>query len=248
MVDDRDGRPAMRAGESLERSARGARAVEDFLAEAARLAPRAGAGRLVFSLDATMSRQPTWDRAAELQAGMFDEAVGQGGLLVSLVYFRGIGECRSSRFVGDAAALKRLMSGIECRSGFTQIGRVLGHAAATAREAPLAALVHVGDAAEEDIDELAGRAGDLALLGVKAFMFQEGDDPAAAKAFAEIARLTGGAHCRFDAGSAGRLASLLRAVAAYATGGYPALARAAERGGEGARLLVGSLGRDRGAS
>src|SRR4051812_37890004 len=56
-------------------------------------------GRLVFAMDATMSRQPTWDIACGIQADMFTEAAATGGLDIQLVYFRGIGECRASRFV-----------------------------------------------------------------------------------------------------------------------------------------------------
>ena len=45
----------------------------------------------------------------------------------------------------------------------------------------------------------------------------------AERAFKEIARLTRGAYCHFDAGSAGQLRALLAAVAVYATGGRKAL-------------------------
>ena len=67
--------------------------------EAARAAPVAaasGRGRLIFALDATMSRQPTWDLAIELQSRMFQVAAESGGLDVQLVYFRGMSECRAS--------------------------------------------------------------------------------------------------------------------------------------------------------
>ena len=77
---------------------------------------------------------------------------------------------------------------------------------------------------EEAIDDLCAAAGELGLLGVPAFMFQEGDDPIAEQAFREIARLTRGAYCRFDPGAAHQLAELLRAAAAYAAGGMRALA------------------------
>ena len=60
------------------------------------------------------------------------------------------------------------------------------------------ALVYVGDSMEEDVDALCARAGELALLGVPVFLFQEGADATAARAFREIARLTKGAYCRFD--------------------------------------------------
>ena len=85
-------------------------------------------GRLIFALDATMSRQPTWDSACRLQADMFNETASVGGLDVQLVYFRGLGECRASRFVSDPRALAGLMEKIDCRSGHTQIAKVLAHA------------------------------------------------------------------------------------------------------------------------
>lgn len=216
--------------------------VEAFLAKARTLEPRGeGQGRLVFALDATMSRQPTWDHACVIQAEMFDTAAALGGLSVKLVYFRGLSECRASRWVADPQVLGGLMAKIDCRGGFTQIRKVLSHVATEARENRVGALVYVGDACEEPVDELAARAGELALRGVPAFLFQEGSDATASVAFAEIARLTGGAHVRFSAGAGAELAKLLRAVAAYAAGGRAALAALEKRGDDGARLLLGRL-------
>ena len=216
--------------------------VAAFVEEARRTpAPSAsGRGRLVFALDATMSRQPTWDLAQALQAKMFDVAARLGGLEVQLVYFRGFRECRASSFVTGGEGLARLMSRISVRSGETQIRRVLGHALSETKLAKVGALVFIGDAMEENPDELAALAGELALHGVKAFMFQEGRDPVARRAFQEIARLTGGAYSAFDAGSAARLEALLRAAAAYAAGGQAALLKAADANPE-ARLLLSQM-------
>jgi hypothetical protein len=116
------------------------------------------------------------------------------------------------------------MERIDCRGGHTQIGRVLAHARRETERAKVQALVFVGDAMEEAIDDLCAAAGQLGLLSVPAFMFQEGHDPVAQRAFQEIARLTRGAYCRFDMGAAHELAELLRAVAVYAAGGFKALA------------------------
>ena len=208
--------------------------------EAARKAPALpgeNRGRLIFALDATMSRQPTWDLAQNLQARMFQAAAGLGGLDAQLVYFRGFNECRASNFVSGGQGLAELMAKISVRGGATQIGKVLAHARDEARRAKVGALVFVGDAMEEKIDRLAATAGELAIAGVKAFMFQEGDDPEAARAFQEIARLTGGAYGAFDAGAARRLEGLLRAAAAYAAGGRAGL-EAQAVGNEAARLLL----------
>jgi hypothetical protein len=199
-----------------------------FLDKVKTLPPATGAGprgRLIFALDATMSRQPTWDMACQLQADMFREAGSIGGLDVRLVYFRGLNECRATGWISDTAKLARLMSKIEVQGGHTQISRVLSETRREAVKEGVRALVFVGDAMEEDVDDLCAKAGELGLLKVPCFLFQEGHDPAAESAFREIARLSGGAWCRFDPGAAAQLRELLRAVAAYAAGGREALVR-----------------------
>jgi hypothetical protein len=214
--------------------------VADFVRRMKSLEPQTGVGRgrLIFAMDATMSRQPTWDMALALQADMFDAVKAVGGLDVQLVYFRGAGECRSSRWVSDPAALAALMTRVHCAGGYTQIRKVLSHARTESTKKPVNALVYVGDCMEEDVDDLCGRAGELALLGVPVFLFQEGADARAEKAFREIARLTKGAYCRFDAGSATQLKELLSAVAVYAAGGRKALQALS---GRGARALLQQL-------
>ena len=218
----------------------GSAEIDAFLAAAKAMAPAAGAGgrgRLIFALDATMSRQPTWDTALKLQGEMFEEAAKVGGLDIQLAYFRGFNECRASRWVGDGRALRELMVKIDCRGGHTQIGKILTHARRESARQKVNVLVFVGDALEEPIDDLAAKAGELGLLGVKVFIFQEGRDAAVERGFREIARLSGGAYARFDANAAGEFAQLLKAAAAYAAGGMKALAR----GGAGARLLLEQL-------
>jgi hypothetical protein len=181
-------------------------------------------GRLVFALDATMSRQPTWDTACRLQADMFREAAAVGSLDVQLVYYRGLAECRASPWVAAPERLGALMSRIDCRGGHTQISKVLAHARRENEAAKIAALVFLGDAMEESLDDLCAGAGELGVRNVPAFMFQEGYDPVCEQAFREIARLTRGAYCRFTPGAARELGELLRAAASYAAGGMKALA------------------------
>ena len=218
--------------------------VATFIAKMKSLAPAATAdrGRLVFAMDATMSRAPTWDMALKLQGEMFAAVKEVGGLDVQLIYFRGMGECRASKWVSNPDALARLMRGVGCEGGLTQIGKVLSHALEESRRRKVNALVYVGDSMEEDVDRLCARAGELGLLGVPVFVFQEGGDETAARAFREIARLTKGAFCRFDPGSARQLRDLLTAVAVYAAGGRKALlALSGGREGAGARLLLKQL-------
>lgn len=220
--------------------------VDAFLARVKSLNPAttAGRGRLVFAMDATMSRQPTWDMALALQAEMFHAVAEVGGLDVQLVFFRGAGECRASKWVSDPDGLARLMTTVDCRGGYTQIGKVLAHARQETEKRRISALVYVGDCMEEGVDDLCGRAGELALHGVPVFLFQEGRDPAAEQAFREIARLTRGAWCAFDQGSADQLRALLRAVAVYASGGRAALQQlSTTKEGTGARLLLTQMKR-----
>jgi hypothetical protein len=246
----RDATPARRASEPAtsggsEPTTTSSRTeIDAFLSKVKNLGPATGAGlrgRLIFALDATMSRQPLWDTACKLQADMFREAAAIGGLDVQLVYYRSLAECRASAWVSQAERLAELMTRIDCRGGHTQIGKVLGHARAESERKKVQALVFVGDAMEEKLDDLCQAAGELGLLGVPAFMFQEGYDAIAEQAFREIARLTKGAYCRFDPGAAHQLGELLRAAAAYAAGGMRALADLSARRDPGAIKLIGQM-------
>ena len=189
-------------------------------------------GRLIFAMDATASREPTWDRACQIQGEMFDATASLGGLSVQLVYYRGFGECRASGWVQDSRALVRAMTAVHCLGGHTQIRKVLRHALDETQVQRVHAVVFVGDSMEEDVDELCAIAGELGLRGVPAFIFHEGPDPAAALAFRQIARLTNGAYLRFDASSARQLKELLGVVAVYAAGGRKALRDYSRQRGE----------------
>lgn len=202
---------------------RDAASVDAFVA-AMDSAPKPGsAGRLLFALDATLSRGRTWGRAMHIQSSMFSEAASVNGLAMKLVYFRGFDECRASPWQSDGRSLARLMQGISCLGGQTQIGRVLGFARKEVSKAPVPALIYIGDSVEEDADYLSDMAGQLGLLGCKLFMFHEGSDSFAGSAFRSMAKNSGGGYFQFDERSADVLASLLKAVARYASGGRAAL-------------------------
>jgi hypothetical protein len=228
-----------KAGSLPEQTPSAAEEIAAFVAKARAMSPQAAGarGRLVFALDATMSRQPTWDMACALQADMFRETAALGSLDIRLVYYRGLNECRATGWISDSNQLAKLMSKIDCRGGNTQIGKVLAESRREAVASGVRAVVFVGDAMEEPIDQLCAKAGELGLLRVPVFMFQEGHDEVAEQAFREIARLTGGAWCRFDPGAAAQLRELLRAAAAYAAGGREALLRLSKTAGGAARLL-----------
>jgi hypothetical protein len=219
--------------------------VEAFLAEVKAMAtarPSSGRGRLIFALDATASRKATWDRASHLQGEMFEATAAIGGLDVQLAFYRGSRECKASRWFADAAELHGAMRGVSCVAGRTQIGRILTHVCQQARACKVNALVFVGDAMEEEVDELCRLASELGLCSVPVFIFHEGDNEAAGRAFRQIAKLTGGAYCVFDIGSARHLRELLGAVAAFAVGGRQALVDYGKRKGGAALLLAASVG------
>jgi hypothetical protein len=193
-------------------------------------------GRLMFALDATASRAPTWALARDLQAKMFREAAPFGRLDVSLVYYRGE-ECRASKWLSSGEHIAQLMNRIECVGGVTQIGRVLAHALRETEKAPVQALVFIGDAIEtaegiwrgtDRIDELAAMAGKLGALGTPIFMFQEGRDRAVEKVFRLLALKSGGAYFQFNP-ETGRaveqLSDQLNAIARLAVGNTEALDR-----------------------
>jgi hypothetical protein len=220
--------------------------VSSFLRQVAatpRLAPPGSRGRLIFAMDATASREPTWDRAAQIQSSMFVETRALGGLEVQLCSYRGFRDFAASPWLQDSDALLRRMNRVSCEAGLTQITRVLQHALDEGQRGRVDALVFVGDCMEESRDRLADLAGRLGLLRVPVFLFQEGRDGATERTFREVARLSGGAWCPFDASSPKALRDLLAAVAVYAAGGRQALARYGEAHGGAALQLTHQMTR-----
>lgn len=188
-------------------------------------------GRLLFGMDATASREPTWDTACQIQGDMFAETASLGGLDVQLAYYRGFHEFRATPWVSSSADLIPYMTRVRCLGGHTQLERLLRYAARETKQKRINALVFIGDALEEEVDAVCAVAGELGMLGVPCFMFHEGQDPIPLRAFKQVATLTNGAYCRFDASSAATLKELLSAVAVFAAGGRPALADYGKRRG-----------------
>jgi hypothetical protein len=187
-----------------------------------------GNGRMLFALDATASRQACWNTACRLQAEMFRQA--GAGLSVSLAYFRGMDEFRATNWVTSGEALVRPMLKLEVKTGLTQIRRVLLHALRLHAENPIAAVTYVGDAFEENIDELSGLASELGARKLPAFMFLEGEpgaDDDVEDAFRLIAERSGGAFFWFGIDSPQAVAQFsdtLNAVAKLAVGDASAVA------------------------
>jgi len=200
--------------------------IKAFLKKAATLpALKKGqsAGRLLFAMDATASREATWDQACHIQANMFTQTAALGGLDVQLCFYRGFSDFHYSQWFSDSGELLKMMRTVDCVGGHTQIKRVLHHAIVETQKHKINALVFVGDCVEENPDDLCQQAGQLALFGVPIFLFHEGKDANAARCFKQMATISNGAYHTFDAGSAQYLQDLLSAVAVYAVGGQAAL-------------------------
>lgn len=200
--------------------------VAAFLNQAAKTpvrAPGSKNGRLIFAMDATASRGPTWTQAMAIQSDMFKEAATVGGLDVQLVYYRGVMDFGASPWLGDPQRVAGLMRTVDVEGGNTQIVRVLRHALAESKAAKVNAVVFIGDAVEESQDAIADAAGQLGLQGVPVFVFHEGGGEPAGSVFRQVARITRGAYSIFDANSAQQLRDLLKAVAVFAAGGRKAL-------------------------
>ncbi len=180
-------------------------------------------GRLIFALDATASRQPSWDHACQLQSEMFLATQALGGLAVQLCYYRGFNEFHHSRWLTDSTVLLDVMNQVRCLGGHTQLSRTLDHCLLQTHQQKVQAVVIIGDAIEENPDTLCDKAGQLGLLGTPLFMFQEGSDIHVRRSFQQMATLSRGAYAHFNQRSAAELAALLNAVATYAGGGYQAL-------------------------
>jgi len=200
-------------------------------------------GRLLYAMDATASRQPSWDTAAQIQGEMFSATDALGGLSVQLAFFRGFGEFKVSQWTDNPRDMARLVSSVSCLAGETQILKVLKHGLNETRKAKVDALVYIGDSMEEDVDALGHVAGELALSGLPVFVFQEGHDPIATFAFRQVAKLSGGACVQFDRASADTLRRLLNAIAVYASGGRKALSSLAKREGGAALQITNQMSR-----
>jgi hypothetical protein len=211
--------------------------VQAFLGKVAGMPKGTGDARLVFALDATASRQSTWDVASQLQSDMFASAQALGGLAIQLCYFRGFAEFYQSPWQSNGKDLLNKMSGIHCQAGATKIELVLRHALSENAARKIKCVVYIGDAMEESQDSLADLAGKMGLLNIPLFVFQERNDPVAKSSFQELARLSGGAYAQFDTASAEALKDLLKAVAIYAAGGLKALQSFSETSAPAVKLL-----------
>ena len=175
--------------------------------------------RMIFAMDATGSREPTWEMAGKLHREM---GAALGGLTLQLVFFGGTA-CKASGWLVGGQRLAELMIKVRCVTGTTQIARVLQHVLGESKEHTIRALVYVGDCCEESGEELFGLAEQLKRRTIPIFVFQEGTDCVAEPIFRRLARITDGIYASFDTGSAEQLRKLLAGAADYAAGRHQSI-------------------------
>jgi hypothetical protein len=219
------------------------RLMNEALAQLGRVEVKHGAGRLIFGLDLTGSREASLRHARTATAAMFDTIKTIGAVAVKLVYYRGT-ECKSSAWHDDAAVVSRAMLDLSCKTGNTQIARVL-KLALTERE-KLSGVVFVGDHCEDSSDELLTLAATLGKLSIPLFIFHEIVDHdryalQARPVFERMATLSGGIYTEFRPDSGAILRELLSTVAAFAAGGSEAVKQVEPAATPEARRLQGRL-------
>ncbi|MDC0074244.1 VWA domain-containing protein [Alphaproteobacteria bacterium] len=197
--------------------------------------------RLFFGLDATASREHTWDAASHIQVNMFDVVSKLGGINIQVGCYRGYKEFLVSNWASHSSELISFMTKISCRSGHTQINRILSHILKESANNKVNASIFIGDSIEENPSEILKIGGKLSLLGIPLFIFQEGNNPLATEVFVSLAKITRGAHCNFDNNSPERLEKLLEAVAIYASGGKEAIKRFSRLNGEDLNVITKRL-------
>ena len=217
--------------------------IEAFLKQTRQLSTvsSGSAGRLIFALDATASRERTWDHACHLQSQMFLETKELGGLAVQLCHYGGINNFSTTPWLQDTNSLLNQMNQVRCLGGHTQIARLLQHSLTQTRQQSVQAVIFIGDCIEEPVDFLCQLAGQLGIHSTPLFIFHEGSDITAARGFKQMAKLSGGAYCRFDNHSAAHLKTLLGAVAVYASGGHQALLNYSKNSSPEVRQLTDQL-------
>ena len=229
----------MKESRNLTKS--GSKALENFL-EKVKKTPirneRKAAGRLVFGMDATASRERTWDNACQIQNQMFSATDDIGGINVQLCYYRGFNQFKYTGWFSSGKELIKEMAKVSCLGGHTQIAKIFKHALEEHKAQKIKALVFVGDALEENADTLCHLAGKFGVFNIPIFMFQEGSDHFVMSAFRQIALLSGGAYAPFNSGSVKERQELLSSVAFFVAGGHEALETYEKRDGKGKSLTL----------
>lgn len=196
-------------------------------------APAERRPRLVFGVDATASREPTWTSAKQITDRMFDAI--PGALDVALAVHGGSQLHTFTEFSADPQAFRAQAARVRCEAGQTQICELL-HRAIEA--GGVRVVSYIGDAFEEMPEEAFALADRCKLRGIKVVILADQAGEHALQVFREIAERTGGAVLDFRSGELDLMGEVLEGVAALALGGRKLLASSAK---PGAKLLLQHL-------
>jgi len=204
----------------------------------------AHAGRLLFGLDLTGSREASLRQARIATTAMFDALKMIGAIAVKLVYYRGTNECRASAWHDDPRALSQTMQRLACENGNTQIARVLH--LALEEKGPIDGVVFVGDHSEDHSDTLLDLATRLGKRSIPLFIFHECADSDqrslhAKPLFKRMAEASGGVYVEFKPDSGTVLREMLSSVAALSAAGSQGVKQVAPAKTPEARQLQNRL-------
>ncbi|MCZ4262315.1 hypothetical protein O4G76_15855 [Limimaricola sp. G21655-S1] len=171
-------------------------------------------------IDATGSREHSWEQAQTAQLRMFKDLAGLKALQLRLLEFGG-GKLSDYGWQGDALKVAKKMTAVRCRQGLTQFIPALEAFANDKTKTD--ALILIGDAFEECSNVVLMPTCTLRNRGSRVFCFREGDDPVAASAFNSIAEATGGRSIKL--GDQLPLSDLCSGAALLTAGGQDALKR-----------------------
>jgi hypothetical protein len=208
---------------------------------------RFGVPRVILAL---ANHGPTtgWERAQELQRGLFEAAAGNG-LEIKFGFYgpdddAGVRRCRiTSRWIDDPDELSGLIDRASCDCGcFVYVRTMLAQAIKEAEERPLRAVVIVADSFHDDpasVDEAALSILKLRRMGTRVFLMQLSADPITARALQYLERVAGGVYFRFvPETQEAQFTAMWEAVSVYAAGGVEAVKTT---GGQAAALLLQHL-------
>jgi len=198
-------------------------------------APTARRPRLVFAVDATASREATWRSAQKITARMF--GVIPDALDVALAVHGGDDVHTFTEFSADVDVFRKQAAAVRCETGTTRLCEIM---ARTLDAGGVRVMSYIGDAFEEDADEVLELADRFRLRGIQAVMLSDDADPEALAVFRQIAERTGGAVLDFRTGDTVLMGELLAGVATLAIGGRKLLEA---QHTAGARLLLTNLSR-----
>jgi len=191
--------------------------------------------RLVFAVDATASREATWRSAQQITNKMF--GVIPDALDVALAVHGGGDVHTFTAFSADVGEFGKRAAAVTCRSGTTRLGDIMTR---TLEAGGVRVMSYIGDAFEEDVDEVLDLAARFRLRGIQAVMLADGADGDTLAVFEQIAERTGGAVLDFRSGDLDLMGELLAGVASLAIGGRRLLEAQTTAG---ARLLITHLAR-----